>query len=171
MAARHCPEKADDPFKRNKFPDDAKGAVDKLHEFSALRAPRSNPKRGKSLWSSALDYFIESLALYGVAMHPEALFAIESARAEDQSPQLRDIHHGEWQGMLRLITSRIDCGSNRKTRAGLMVALSEDGSRESEQKINTTVAALAKLDDQTLLALGIPDRSQIELVVRYCYDC
>ena len=43
--------------------------------------------------------------------------------------------------------------------------------REREQKIERAVAALAKLDDRTLLGLGIPHRSHIEWIVRYCHDC
>jgi hypothetical protein len=47
--------------------------------------------------------------------------------------------------------------------------LVEHGSRE--QEIKKAVAALAKLDDRTLRDLGIPQRSLIEQVVRYCRDC
>ena len=43
--------------------------------------------------------------------------------------------------------------------------------REREQKIERAVAALAKLDDRTVLGLGIPHRSHIEWIVRYCHDC
>ena len=42
---------------------------------------------------------------------------------------------------------------------------------EREQKIEQAIAALAKLDDRTLLDLGISHRSHIEWTVRYCYDC
>jgi uncharacterized protein YjiS (DUF1127 family) len=40
-----------------------------------------------------------------------------------------------------------------------------------EREIRRAVDALAKLDDGTLRDIGIPDRSQIELVVRYWHDC
>jgi uncharacterized protein YjiS (DUF1127 family) len=40
-----------------------------------------------------------------------------------------------------------------------------------EREIKKAVAALAKLDDRTLRDIGIPQRSQIEQVVRYCRDC
>jgi hypothetical protein len=40
-----------------------------------------------------------------------------------------------------------------------------------EQKIEQAIAALAKLDDRTLLGLGISHRSHIEWTVRYCHDC
>jgi uncharacterized protein YjiS (DUF1127 family) len=40
-----------------------------------------------------------------------------------------------------------------------------------EREIKKAVDWLAKLDDQTLRDIGIPHRSQIEQVVRYCRDC
>lgn len=45
------------------------------------------------------------------------------------------------------------------------------GWRERERSIERAVAALARLDDRTLLALGISHRSHIEWTVRYCHDC
>lgn len=40
-----------------------------------------------------------------------------------------------------------------------------------ERAIKRAVSGLAKFDDQTLRDIGIPHRSQIEQVVRYCRDC
>ncbi len=40
-----------------------------------------------------------------------------------------------------------------------------------EREIRRAVAALAELDDRTLRDIGIPHRSHIEQVVRYCHDC
>ena len=37
--------------------------------------------------------------------------------------------------------------------------------------IERAIAALAKLDDRTLLGLGISHRSHIAWTVRYCHDC
>ena len=51
----------------------------------------------------------------------------------------------------------------------LRTLLAEHGRRERE--IKKAVAALTKLDDRTLRDIGIPQRSQIEQVVRYCRDC
>jgi len=65
---------------------------------------------------------------------------------------------------------RRDIGSDdRRTPAGRDVA--ERGWRKREQAIEKAVAALAKLDDQTLRDFGIPHRSYIEQTVRYCHDC
>ncbi len=41
----------------------------------------------------------------------------------------------------------------------------------NEREVNRAVAALMKLDDQTLRDIGIPNRSQIKQIVRYCRDC
>lgn len=40
-----------------------------------------------------------------------------------------------------------------------------------EREIKKAVAALAEFDDRTLRDMGIPHRSEIEQVVRYCRDC
>lgn len=40
-----------------------------------------------------------------------------------------------------------------------------------EREIRRAVAALAKFDDRTLRDIGIPHRSRIEQVIRYCHDC
>jgi len=43
--------------------------------------------------------------------------------------------------------------------------------RRREREIKKAVAALMELDSRTLRDIGIPHRSQIEQVVRYCRDC
>jgi uncharacterized protein YjiS (DUF1127 family) len=43
--------------------------------------------------------------------------------------------------------------------------------RRHEREIKKAVAALMELDSRTLRDIGIPHRSQIEQVVRYCRDC
>jgi uncharacterized protein YjiS (DUF1127 family) len=40
-----------------------------------------------------------------------------------------------------------------------------------EREIKKAVAALVALDDRTLQDIGIPHRSQVEQLVRYCFDC
>ena len=40
-----------------------------------------------------------------------------------------------------------------------------------EREIRKAAATLAELDDRTLRDIGIPHRSEIEEVVRYCRDC
>jgi hypothetical protein len=146
--------------------------------------PDSNQRKA-TFWSSVRDYLIEGFALYGAAlyraaMHPAALLAVEPARDEEQIPQPRDIYPGKRRGFTSPISPAaaqhaaspdLDLRSNHVTPAGYVIAFPNDSSRERERKIKTTVAALAELDDQTLLDMGIRHRSQIEQVVRYCLDC
>jgi uncharacterized protein YjiS (DUF1127 family) len=40
-----------------------------------------------------------------------------------------------------------------------------------EREIKKAVAVLVALDDRTLRDIGIPHRSQVEQLVRYCFDC
>jgi uncharacterized protein YjiS (DUF1127 family) len=85
----------------------------------------------------------------------------EAAYAEDK------LH--EFDGVVSLQNSQSN-RSNWLTSSWEVVAtLWTHGHRERE--IKKAVAALAKLDDRTLRDLGIPQRSQIEQVVRYCRDC
>jgi hypothetical protein len=150
-------------------------------KYPAVLVARPDTVQQKAtFWSSVLDYLIESFALYGASMHPAALFAVEPARAEAQIPQPRDVYPSARQDFTSLISppatrhahaASPELRSNHVTSAGYVIAFSDDSSHERERKITTTIAALAELDDRTLLDMGIPHRSQIELVVRYCYDC
>jgi hypothetical protein len=49
--------------------------------------------------------------------------------------------------------------------------LSFHARRRRERDVRSTVAALSQFNDQTLRDMGIPSRSEIEQVVRFCYDC
>jgi len=220
MVANHFSRTATDFLRRNDFPGDSGGTVDKNSmrtarvdlagaisptviiavpdKFPAVIVARPDMNQRKTtFWSSALDYLIERLGLYGAALyraamlphgavlyraalHPVPLFAVEPARDEEQIPQPRDIYSNERREVTSLISPaaiqhaaspELDRQSNHVTAAGYVIALSDDSSRERERKIKTTVAALAELDDRTLLDMGVPHRSQIELVVRYCLDC
>jgi hypothetical protein len=140
-------------------------------------------QRKSTFWSSVLDYLIESLglcgaALYGVAIDPVALF--EPAHGEEKLSRPRDIQSSERREVTSLISRapiqhapppELDRPSDHVTPTGYVIALSSDSPRERERKIKTTIAALAELDDRTLLDMGVPHRSQIEQVVRYCLDC
>jgi uncharacterized protein YjiS (DUF1127 family) len=144
--------------------------------------PDTTPRKS-TFWSSALDYLIESLglcgaALHGVAIDPVALF--EPAHDDEKLSRPRDIQSSERREVKSLISPapirhapspEHDRPPNHVTPAGYVIALSSDSPRERERKIKTTVAALAELDDRTLIDMGVPHRSQIEQVVRYCLDC
>jgi hypothetical protein len=208
MVANHFSPTTNDFLRRNDFPGDSGGTVDKNSmrtarvdlagarsptviiavpdKFPAVIVARPDTNQRKTTFrSSALDYLIESLGLYGAALyraaiHPVALFAVEPARDDEKLSRPRDIYSSERRGVTNLISPaaiqhaaspELDLRSNHVTPAGYVIALSDDSSRERERKIKTTVAALAELDDRTLLDMGVPHRSQIEQVVRYCLDC
>jgi hypothetical protein len=203
MVATHFSGTANDFRRRTDFPDDARGNADNKSmrtarvglagaqsptviiavpdKFPAAIVERPDAGSPKTtLWSSVMTYLIESFALFGAAMHPAAVFAVEPARDEGQIPQPPDLYPSERREFTSLISPdatqhaaspELDRRSDHVTPAGYVIAFSDDSSRERERKIKTTVAALAKLDDRTLLDMGIPHRSQIEQVVRYCHDC
>jgi hypothetical protein len=201
MAATQFSRTATNFPRRSDFPGDSGGAFGKNPDrvnFTGARSPTviiavpdtfpavivAQPdatQRKATFWSSALDYLIESLALCGaalsgVAMHPIALF--EPARSEEKLLRPRDTQSSERRAVTTLISPAPHAAprefgrtSDHVTPAGYVIALSSDGPRERERKIKMTVAALAELDDRTLLDMGVPHRSQIEQVVRYCLDC
>jgi hypothetical protein len=201
MVATQFSRTANNLLKRNDFPGDSRGTVGKNPMRTArvdltgarspsviIAVPDTSPavivarpdttQRKTTFWSSVLDYLIESFGLCGAAMHPVALF--EPARGEETLSRPGDIRSSERREVTSLISPaairhapppELDRPSNHVTPAGYVIALSTDSPRERERKIKTTVAALAELDDRTLLDMGVPHRSQIEQVVRYCLDC
>jgi hypothetical protein len=202
MVANHFSGTANDLLRRN-LPGDTGGTTDKntirkaQFDLAGARSPTviiavpdkfpavivarpDTNQRKNTFWSSAVDYLIESFALYGAAIHPVALKAVQPDHDEERIPQPRDIYPSERQGFTDPVLpaatqhasfAELDHVSNHVTPAGHVIALSDHSSRDQERKIKTTVAALAELDDRTLLDMGVPHRSQIEQVVRYCLDC
>jgi hypothetical protein len=155
-------------------------------KFPAVIVARPDTnQRTTTFWSSTLDYLVESLGSYGAALYcaaiePVALFAVEPACGKETLTQPKDMYSGERREVTNLISAaaiqhavspELEHRSDHATPAGYVIALSDDSSRERERRITTTVAALAELDDRTLLEMGVPHRSQIEQVVRYCLDC
>jgi uncharacterized protein YjiS (DUF1127 family) len=104
--------------------------------------------RGKpAFWWSVIDFFVDGLASCGTSMHPVMFFM-------DQ-PALFDIGRK----------------ADRAMPAGYAEAAADAGSVKREREIRRAVEALERLDDRTLLGLGIRHRSHIEQTVRYCHDC
>ena len=118
-------------------------------------------------WSLLISSVMEGLALYGASVHAGVLFPAEPDPGEEQSPAPKDIAVRRWHGPIRVISSTQDAASTRFDRDADRVMPA--GKRERE--IQKAIAALARLDDWTLLNLGIPHRSYIEQTVRYCHDC
>jgi hypothetical protein len=113
----------------------------------AVIASITEADRGKpAFWSSVIDFFVEGLASCGTSLHPVMFFMEQPA----------------FLGLER--------EAGRKMPARHAVA-ANDRSVKREREIRKAVAALERLDDRTLLGLGIRHRSHIEQTVRYCHDC
>ena len=50
-------------------------------------------------------------------------------------------------------------------------AITSQTDLKNERRIKRAIHALAGCDDQVLRDMGIRDRSQIELTVRFCHEC
>lgn len=124
-------------------------------------------------WSAVLPFVMEGFALYGAALHPNAMFLLDAmpraasvgpprsaggqpqAHTFEQETALPDLrqHHWSWWAALG------------ETVAELLMHW------RRERDIRGAVAALNKYDDRTLRDLGINGRADIERAVRYCRDC
>jgi len=141
-------------------------------------AASATDRQQAGFWSLLISSLMEGLALYGASVHSVMLFPAEPHPGEEQSPAPRDIAVRRWRGPIRVISStaprdtastRFDRDTDRVMPAGFTAASANPSMRERE--IQKAAAALARLDDWTLLNLGIPHRSYIEQTVRYCHDC
>ncbi len=197
MLAKHLSRSANEVIRRYDVPSEARGIADKNSTQArrpdltvVLAEAKSLPTvivavaeadcQKTTFWSSVIGYLIESFALCGASLHPTALFPVEPDPDEEKIPQPRDIPLRERRGLICRIspTASQDTASpeferkaNHVMPAGYVVAFADERLRERERKIKKAAAALAELDDRTLLDMGIPHRSQIEQVVRFCHDC
>ena len=137
-------------------------------------------------WSPLFTSFIEGFALYGASygcygalLNAIATSSVKSCPTEASTPQPEEISPCERRKFISLVSPAASPGTtaparetSRNWRTKHWSAIAgrwADWRRQRE--IKKAVAALTKLDDGTLRDLGIPHRSQIEQVVRYCRDC
>ena len=137
-------------------------------------------------WSSLFTSFIEGFALYGASygcygalLNAIATSSVESCPTEASAPQPEEISLCERREFISLVSPAASPGAtaparetshNWRTRHWSAIA-GRWADWRRQREIKKAVAALTKLDDGTLRDLGIPHRSQIEQVVRYCRDC
>jgi uncharacterized protein YjiS (DUF1127 family) len=100
------------------------------------------------------DFFLQGLALYGVMLDPVRLLDVNDVSANEEVSQP---------------SGPPDAKRRDLSPAAAASRIWECWRRERE--IRRAIDGLAKLDDRTLRDIGIPDRSQIDPVVRYCRDC
>jgi hypothetical protein len=133
-------------------------------------AASATDRKPTGFWSLLISSLMEGLALYGASVHAVMLFPAEPDPGEEQSPAPRDVAVRRWRGPIRVISSSQDAASTRIDRV-MPAGFTSVNRSKREREIQKATAALATLDDRTLLNLGIPHRSYIEQTVRYCHDC
>jgi uncharacterized protein YjiS (DUF1127 family) len=137
-------------------------------------------------WSSLFTSFIEGFALYGASygcygalLNAIATSSVESCPTEASAPQPEGISLCERREFISLVSPAASPGATapkRETSHNWLARpwraiTSRWAHWRRQREIKKAVAALTKLDDGTLRDIGIPHRSQIEQVVRYCRDC
>jgi len=150
----------------------AEGYID----LQSRRAPESTSaiagEMRASLWRSVLASFVEGFGAYGMAFGPTAYVPHRAvATVGVASPQRIRIDEVVLQA-----TGGSGEGSRRSwpRRALDFMAGAVSGCAahwRRERDIKRAVAALDQLDDRMLRDMGIPSRTEIEQVVRYCHDC
>jgi hypothetical protein len=131
-------------------------------------------RRKTGIWWLLVRSIMDGLAFYGASVHSVGLFPPDLDPRERENPASKDIAGFRWRGPVRVISSKRPQASastrfDRSVDPAISVGYMLPNQRERE--IRKAVAALAKLDDRTLLDLGIPHRSYVEQTVRYCHDC
>ena len=79
------------------------------------------------------------------------------------------VGHGRYPSFTSSLWEHLMLNSSESS-SGVIRRYSDRG-QEFEREIKKAVTALGEFDDRTLRDMGIPHRSQIEQVVRYCRDC
>ena len=153
-------------------------------EFPPGVATTSPGGGGRSSWSTTFGYLMEGFLLYGASLHPNGTFPVgllqKSLRGDPGGASAMDASApGRFEtrhacGAAGLVPGYGGAAPGIIGRIGRTVRGSVGGlwaRWRRERAIRKTVAALADLDDRTLRDMGIPGRSRIEEVVRYCRDC
>ncbi|WP_424630691.1 DUF1127 domain-containing protein [Bradyrhizobium sp. SYSU BS000235] len=133
--------------------------------------PKTEPDR-KTVWSKVLDFILEGFSISGVSLCPVDDFLDDERWSETKHrPQEKISPNGQRViGMLPAPSPMVAPRWNwLASSRDVATAISEH--LRKERDIKRAVDALSELDDKTLHDIGIPHRSRIEYVVRYCHDC
>jgi uncharacterized protein YjiS (DUF1127 family) len=151
-----------------------------VRSLPAVTEPTGADHLTTGFWSSVTKFLVEGFAQCAVSMHPTMFYPQEPDPEEPKILEPREMRWRERRRLIALVSKpasrdEASCEAEHATSqaalAGAAAALVDGHPNELEREIEKTVAALARLDDRTLWDLGILDRSQIELTVRYCHDC
>jgi uncharacterized protein YjiS (DUF1127 family) len=161
---------------------------------NAVDAVAEADRSSESSWSAAFTWIMEGFLLYGASLHPNSAFPIALLPAERDIPQPAEVSpsrgfssvglHAESSGKAAPRagqgTGRNIFGAGGVAAAGVVRRSARQPRRfiadvwtnwRREREIRRAVSALEQFDDRTLRDMGIPSRSKIENVVRYCRDC
>lgn len=139
-----------------------------VNSGAAEMTPNENAD-DRTIWSKVFNFFVEGLAMGGMSLRPMDDFLKDDRWPEEK----QDIQAGNEQDA----TAMYPVSSSAVAPNWSWWAPSREDAAEiadhlrRERDIKRAVDALSELDDKTLQDIGIPHRSRIEYVVRYCHDC
>ena len=102
-------------------------------------------------------------------VHVLARLAIAASCTSSAAALDAQVGHGRYPSFTGSLWEHLMLNSSESSN-GVIRRYSDRG-QEFEREIKKAVTALREFDDRTLRDMGIPHRSQIEQVVRYCRDC
>ena len=136
------------------------------------RADRQNT----GTWPSIFTFLTEGFALYGASYGASVSgIATSPTEASARHPERISPFERRISIVSPSASAEVTAPERKTCRNWLAKPWRAIASRwahwRRQREIKNAVAALTKLDDGTLRDIGIPHRSQIEQVVRYCRDC
>jgi uncharacterized protein YjiS (DUF1127 family) len=152
-----------------------------LTDVKSLPAMTRADRRNTGPWPSIFAFLTEGFALYAASYGPYGALLNDTATspAEASARQPEKISPLERRKFISIVPPSAGPGvtapEREISRNWLAKPWRAIASRRAhwrrQREIKKAVAALTKFDDGTLRDIGIPHRSQIEQVVRYCRDC
>jgi uncharacterized protein YjiS (DUF1127 family) len=152
-----------------------------LTDVKSLPAMTQADRRNTGPWPSIFAFLTEGFALYAASYGPYGALLNDTATspAEASARQPEKISPLERRKFISIVPPPASPGvtapEREISRNWLAKPWRTIASRRAhwrrQHEIKKAVAALTKFDDGTLRDIGIPHRSQIEQVVRYCRDC